>query len=99
MALILFDQLQAFTPGYNGNGYIAGVAPGLLTVGGAPASRRVRVFERITGRLVAETVSAADGTYRVDGLNPDLRYMVVGIDYERRYNAAIMDNIAPAVDE
>lgn len=97
MALILFNRLQAFTPGYHGAGYIAGEVPGVVTVGGAPASRLVRVFEQSSGKLIAETWSAGDGTYRIDGLNPDLKYFVTAFDHEHRFNAAIMDNISPVV--
>lgn len=98
MAVIGFRRFRTIHPPWSGRGFIAGQAPGLLTVGGAPAARRIRVLEQLTGKVVAETVSAPDGTYRIDGLNPNLRYMVIGIDHQRVWNAAIMDNITPAVD-
>ena len=77
---------------YRGTGYIDGV----VTVDGQPASRPVRVYDRETGVLVAETTSAADGTYQVDGLAGDREYIVVAIDTARVHNAVVQDRITPA---
>lgn len=83
----------------SGNGFIAGIAPGIVTVGGAPASRRIEVIDIQTRRTVASTVSAADGTFRINNLNPSRRYRVLAYDHQLVYNAVIRDNITPAVDE
>lgn len=49
---------------------IGGDSPdGLVLVGTAPAARVVRLFDRATGVLVAETTSAGDGTYAFAGLS------------------------------
>lgn len=49
---------------------IGGDSPGgLVLVGTAPAARVVRLFDRETGVLVAETTSASDGTYSFTGLS------------------------------
>ncbi|ASA16424.1 hypothetical protein MMK57_003735 [Pseudomonas aeruginosa] len=86
-----------------GNGYLAGEFPsGITTVGGAPVAATVRVLYRSAGGalgdgvLVAEVQSVADGTWRVDGLNPSLRYDVVG--RKSGFNDTIMANVAPAVE-
>ena len=83
----------------NGPGYIAGEDPGLVTVAGAPASRKIEVYDIATGILVATTASAANGTWRVDNLNPARRYRVIAYDHQLVFNAVIRDNITPAVDE
>ena len=85
-----------------GNGYLAGEYPGgTTTVEGAPQSATVRVLYRpAEGRLgdgvvVASTTSAPDGTWRVDGLDPTLRYDVVG--RKGGFNDVIVANVQPAV--
>jgi hypothetical protein len=45
--------------------------------------------------LVAKTQSAPDGTWRVDGLNPNLRYDVVG--RKDGFNDVIVSNVQPVV--
>lgn len=82
-----------------GNGYIAGIAPGLVTVGGAPSARRVLLQDDLTRAIVASTMSKPDGTYRFDHLAPDRRYTVTGFDHNHVYNAVIRDNLTPAVEE
>ncbi|MFG9301279.1 hypothetical protein [Pseudomonas aeruginosa] len=86
-----------------GNGYLAGEFPdGITTVGGAPVAATVRILYRPEsaapgdGVVVAEVQSAADGTWRVDGLNPSLRYDVVG--RKSGFNDTIMANIAPTLE-
>lgn len=88
--------------GLLGNGYLAGEYPGgATTVDGVPQSAEVRVLwrdgngGRHDGFVVARTVSAADGTWRVDGLNPNLRYDVVG--RKNGFNDVIIANVQPKV--
>jgi hypothetical protein len=84
-----------------GDGYLAGETPGgLTTLEDVPVVATVRVLYRggggkyaLDGALMAQTESAADGTWRVDGLNPDYRYDVVGrLD---GYNDAIQTRVQP----
>ena len=82
-----------------GVGYIAGQAPGILTVAGTPAVRRIELYDELTGRLVGVTQSAANGTYRFDNLNPARTYRVIAFDNERIYNSVIRSYITPFVDE
>lgn len=86
-----------------GNGYLAGEFPdGITTVEGAPVSATVRILYRPAagalgdGVVVAEVQSAPDGTWRVDGLNPTLRYDVVG--RKAGLKDVIMSNVQPKVD-
>lgn len=88
---------------YTGLGYLAGVFPGgITTVDGVPTSALIRIHYRPEpglpgdGDLVASAVSEPDGTWRVDGLNPALRYDVVG--RKAGFNDVIMSNVQPKVD-
>lgn len=64
---------------WHGRGYIAGV----LRVNGVPAARRIYLTERATYRLVAVTFSSADGSYRFEGLDPDIEFDLRGQDWAR----------------
>lgn len=64
---------------------------------GQPVSRRVRCFERRTGRIVREIWSNAAGYYQFDDLDPGKRFTVVAHDYSGTYNAVIADNAQPEV--
>lgn len=68
---------------------IGGDSPnGLVLSGGAPAARKVRLYDMETGELVAETISAADGTYAFTGLSarPEgYAVWIVGAAGERGY--------------
>lgn len=79
-----------------GSGYIAGEDPGLVTVAGALAARRVRCIDSLTGKVVGEQASSSDGTYRFNNLNPARKYILIAFDHQLVYNAVIRDNITPA---
>lgn len=85
-----------------GTGFLAGEFPGGATmVEGVPTQAEVRVLWRgpvghpSDGTLVAKTQSAPNGTWRVDGLNPNLRYDVVG--RKDGFNDVIVSNVQPVV--
>lgn len=78
-----------------GTGYIAGESPGLVSVAGSPAARRVFLLERNGMQVTRSTISAADGTYRFSHIDAGRRYCVVAIDHQLQFNAVIRDNIAP----
>lgn len=87
----------------SGNGYIAGrlsddpaIPDGIVTVNGVPAARRVYLFDQITRRLVAETFSNTDGTYRFDGLNPDEEFAVQVTDYAGVYEDFVSTRRKPS---
>lgn len=86
-----------------GQGYLAGGFPDAITrVEGVPAPAEVRVIYRGEqgqlgdGHLVAEQVSGPDGTWLIEGLNPDLKYDV--ICRHEGYNDMILSNVSPALD-
>ena len=86
----------------SGTGYLSGEFPGgTTTVEGVPTQAEVRVLWRgpaghpSDGVLVAKTQSAPDGTWRVEGLNPNLRYDVVG--RKDGFNDVIVSNVQPVV--
>lgn len=87
----------------SGSGYLAGEFPdGITTVEGVPVSATVRILYRPAagalgdGVVVAQVQSAPDGTWRVDGLNPALKYDVIG--RKNGHNDVIMANVSPEVD-
>lgn len=90
-------------PNVSGNGYLGGSFPsGITTVDGTPVPATIRIHLRPEegaqgdGILIAQTTSAHDGTWRVDGLNPALRYDVVG--RKAGLKDVIMSNVQPKVD-
>ena len=85
-----------------GTGHLAGSFPdGITSIEGQPTSATVRVLYRPEsghpgdGAVVAQVQSAPDGTWRVDGLNPALKYDVVG--RKSGHNDVIMANVQPVV--
>lgn len=72
-------------PDFTGPGFFAGEAPdGLTTVVSTPQPAEVRVYWRdpedaeAEDVFVASTLSASNGTWRIDNLNPELQYVVRG---------------------
>lgn len=59
-----------------------------------PVRRRVRLFHKLSGRLVRETWSAEDGSYEFRDIANDT-YLVVAHDHTLQYNAAVKDSITP----
>lgn len=95
-------QFKSYVRPPKGIGYIAGTYPGGLTqVDGVPTTATVRVLHRplsggfADGVVVAEVESAPDGTYLVGGLDPDLRYDVVG--RKDGFADVIVSNVTPKV--
>lgn len=68
---------------------------GKVSIEGAAASRKVRLFDVLTGLLVAEAWSRKDGQYRFDFLDPSREYFVLAHDYVRQFNAVIADWVKP----
>jgi hypothetical protein len=90
---------------YRGFGYFAGEAPatsdpedpdGRAKKVNVPSVVRIGIFERGSMICVADTVSKPDGTWRVEYLNPDIFYTVIGFDDAGLVNAAIQDWVQPA---
>ena len=101
--LPFFRDTGSYTVPRTGAGYLAGDFPsGITTVDGVPASAEVRALLRTEsgkagdGVVVAVVQSAADGTWRVDGLDPSQRYDVVG--RKPGFNDVIVTNVSPSVE-
>lgn len=87
-----------------GAGYFAGLAPdpgdpdsldGRFRKLNQPSAGRIVVLERRSLLPVAHTLSAADGTWRIDWLNPALQFVVLGFDDRGTVNAAVQDWVSP----
>jgi len=70
---------------------------GLLRRMNVPFQGRVFVLERSTMNVVASTLSAPNGQWRIGGLSPAFKYMVIGVDGAGTVNAAIQDWVTPYV--
>ncbi|MDI4659566.1 MULTISPECIES: carboxypeptidase-like regulatory domain-containing protein [Cobetia] len=77
-------------------GVIAGT---VLDIQAQPVSRRVRVHERATGRIVRETWSGADGKYRFTDLDPRIAFYVMAFDHTLQQNAVVSDNVHSEVED
>ncbi|QKL50669.1 hypothetical protein HI795_01635 [Ralstonia solanacearum] len=74
-----------------GNGRIEG----RVRIEGVPAARRVRLFDALTGLLVAEAWSRSDGFYRFDYLDTGRDFFLLAHDHVRQFNAVIADWVRP----
>lgn len=86
-----------------GNGYLGGDFPDYVTkVEGVPAQTEILVFlhrnpgDPGDGKLIKRLTTFQSGSWRVDNLNPALRYDVVCRYPE--YKDEIMSNIKPFVE-
>lgn len=60
-------------------------------------NRTVRLYDRLSGRLAFETVSAADGTYSFPAVFAGRQYYAIALDIQPGgYNATIEDLVVPA---
>lgn len=69
---------------------------GTVKIDGTPATpvrRRVRLFDVVSGRLVREAWSAADGAFAFERIR-DGEYLVVSDDHTRLYNAVVADRVS-----
>lgn len=76
--------------GQGDRGYITGI----ITEQSLPVSRRVFCYHRLTGMLVADELSMADGSYRFDGLVAGVKYYITSIDENNdgiQHNAVTQD--------
>lgn len=103
IVLPFLREYQSFHLPMNGEGYLAGDYPaGISRIDGVPGSATIRVLYRTEqgnpgdGVIVAEVQSGVDGTWRVDGLNPSLRFDV--ICRKDDYKDMILSNVSPATD-
>ncbi|MDM1247928.1 carboxypeptidase regulatory-like domain-containing protein [Acinetobacter sp. R933-2] len=67
---------------------------GTVTEKKVPIPCRVRLFEKNTGRLIAETLTDAQGNYEFDHLTA-VKFFLVAHHPASTYNAIIQDNVVP----
>lgn len=84
---------------WNGPGFIAGRAPGLVTVNSAPARRLVFALDRASKLVARSAWSASDGSYRLDCLNPHSQFDIIGRDYTGTYEDVIVSRVQPVTYE
>ena len=77
-------------------GVIAGT---VLDIQAQPVSRRVRVHERATGRIVREMWSGTDGKYRFTDLDTRIAFYVMAFDHTLQQNAVVSDNVHSEVED
>lgn len=70
------------------------VIAGKTTELGVPTSKRVRVYSRANGSLLASTKSNEAGEYKLY-LPNDMAYTVISIDGYKKFNGVIQDNVVP----
>lgn len=75
------------------------IAGNVLDIQAQPVSRRVRVHERATGRIVRETWSDADGKYQFTDLDPRRAFFVMAFDHTLQQNAVVSDNVHPELED
>ena len=86
---------------FDGQGYIAGRANGIVTVDGQAASREILLFTQTANFalvLIDRIWSNADGTYLFKDLSTRHRYLVMARDNFGRYEPVAHDWVTPAVD-
>lgn len=77
-----------------GDGYFAGEFPGgTTTVGGAPVSAAVLVYQRDSGQLIAQTESSQSGEWVVTGVDLSKAHDIVG--RKEGFNDVIVSNVMP----
>lgn len=73
----------------------AGTIQGSVTIENIPGARQVRLFDKRSGLVVAETWSSPTGHYEFNNVAADREYFVVAHDHLRVYNAVVQDMLTP----
>ena len=61
---------------------------------GAPIPCRLRLFEKISGRLIADKLTDKNGFYEFDHLTKT-KFFIVAHHPASQFNAVIQDNVVP----
>lgn len=77
---------------FDGGGYFLAGTVQIDATPDVPVSRRVRLFDSLSGRLVRETWSAADGAYSFTKIRAGT-YFVTAHDHTLEHGAVIRDRI------
>ena len=84
--------LRAWKNIYHGG---TGTIQGTVTIENIPGARQVRLFDKRSGLVVAETWSSPTGHYEFNNVAADREYFVVAHDHLRVYNAVVQDMLTP----
>lgn len=97
MAIHIATLFAAVSAPAGGGGYIAGESPnGLVLLAGSPVARPVIALHRNSGKVVGHTVSdPSDGTYRIDGLNPNEEFDIICRDTTNTERDQIKGRVKP----
>lgn len=68
---------------------------GVVVREGTYDHRKVRLYHRATGMLVRELISEINGTFSVPNLDKDTEFVVVALDENDAFNAAVIDKVLP----
>ena len=88
---VAFGSRQIQDSEFGGTGIVSGTVT--ISATGAPLSRRVRLHDRSTGRLLRETWSGADGVYSFTHMELGRKYIVYALDYTGTYDAVAADRV------
>lgn len=73
----------------------SGTIQGTVTIENIPGARQVRLFDKRSGLLIAETWSTPTGHYEFNNVDAGKEYFVVAHDHLRVYNAVVQDMLTP----
>ena len=79
----------------SGPGYLAGQAPGIVTVDGVASSRIVEVRHRVNRITIDSVRSDENGLYAIYGVDPTQEFDVISIDWSNVYNDIIVSRVRP----
>lgn len=68
---------------------------GSVTKLNIPFPCHVRLYERLTGRLIAQTLTDSMGNYSFSYLNDGFEFTLMAHDHQRQYNAVVQDMVKP----
>ena len=80
------------------SGYIAGSGDGIVTVKGAPASRKIWLLDVQTMAVDQIITSLKNGHYAFFGLDPNHEYLVMVRDFKKEFEPFAWDYVKPASD-
>ncbi|HGO8485671.1 TPA: hypothetical protein ACLA94_000299 [Neisseria meningitidis] len=78
-----------------GDGLIAGAGRGVVTVEGAPASRRVYLFALPDMVCIDDVWADDNGEYRFAQLDTEKRFLLLARDHTGKYEPVSADNVKP----
>lgn len=67
---------------------------GAVSEKNTPIPCRVRLFEKISGRLIADAQTDSSGNYEFNHLS-ETKFFIVAHHPKNQYNAVIQDNVVP----